>query len=318
MSASALRYPVLVALVASLVACGDDDTGGSAGGGQGGDDAGSTTTSGDTSSTTGGGAGGDDASSTGAGAGGACEFPDPNPSAPAPTAVDQVTGTVFTTDGDPIAETEVQVCGRDNCLYGATNDEGAFVVNHDGGELDKPIIKAGNGLEILKMGFAFPADGEPVEAVVPALTDSGTALVAGATAEADGVTLTVDADGVVALNLLDFSDPGEDTFRAAVVAADQVEALAPGEGFAMVVGLGPYETRFCPAAALSVPNDAGLEAGSAVEFFLYGLQVGEGFVPYGEWGKVADGVVSDDGSVITTADGEGLEVLGPVAVRAAN
>jgi hypothetical protein len=330
MSAPALRLPVLVVLVASLaatglVACGDD-TGGAGGGGQGGDGQGGdgkgatgSTTGGDGGAGTTSGAGGDDASSTtGTGAGEACPWPEDDPSAPAPTAVTEVSGTVLTTDGDPVADSEVQVCGRDNCLYGDTNAEGAFVVNHDGSELDKPIVKAGDGLALAKLGFAFPTDGEPVEATVPVLADSGTAIAPGASADAGGVTLTVATDGEVALNLLDFGDPGEDTFRAAVVPADQVEAVAPGQGFAMIVGLGPHETRFCPAAALSVPNDAGLEPGAAVEVFLYGLQVGEAFVPYGEWEKIADATVSDDGTVITTNDGEGLPVLGPIGLRAAD
>src|SRR5690606_30733872 len=137
-------------------------------------------------------------------------------------------------------------------------------------------------------------------------------------AEAAGVTLTVPAGGAVALNLLDFSGAGEDTLRAAIVPVDQTDDVAPGEGLDLVVGLGPYETRFCPPAALEVANDAGLAPGTAVEFLLYGLQIGEGFVPYGEWAKVADGTVSDDGEVITTNDGEGIPVLGPVAIRVAN
>ena len=65
-----------------------------------------------------------------------------------------------------------------------------------------------------------------------------------------------------------------------MVPLDLTDTVAPGEGFEMIVGLGPHETRFCPGAALSVPNDAALEPGTAVDFVLYGLQVGEGFVPY--------------------------------------
>lgn len=317
MSVRVLRLPALVALVASLAACGDD-TGGAGGGGEGGGDATTSTSTGDTTSSTGGSGGGDATTTTGAGAGSACDFPEDNPSAAAPTAVDEVAGIVLTTDGDPVAESEVQVCGRDICLYGETNDAGEFVVAHDGTELDKPILKAGDGLDVAKFGFALPAEGESATATVPVLVDGGTVLETGAAAEADGVTLTVADDGVVALNLLDFSDPGEDTFRAAVVPLDLTDTIAPDEGFEMIVGLGPHETRFCPPASLSIPNDAALEPGTAVELVLYGLQVGENFVPYGEWSPIATGTVSEDGSVITTDDGEGIPVLGPVGVRVVN
>ncbi len=311
---------VLAGLGALSAGCGDDSGTGSGGGstGQGG---GSTT---GTDATTGTGDGGATASTTtgtdtttGSGAGDACDYPDPNPSPAAPQAITEVQGTVFTTDGDPVADREVQVCGKDICLYGEADANGDVTVTNTGTDLDTPLFKAGDGLGLAKIGFHIPEGASVVvDAVVPPLADSGTALAAGASAEADGVTLTVDAAGIVKLNLLDFSDPGEDTFRAAVVPEAQIDAVAPGEGFDMVVGLGPHDTRFCPSAALSIPNQPGLPVGTAVEIFLLGLDVGEYFADYGTWGKIADGVVSEDGETIVTAEGQGLPVLSSVGIRA--
>ncbi len=304
---------LLLVLGLSLAACGDDDAGGGSGGasGQGGDAATATTT--DAAST---GAGGDASSSTGAGASAACPYPEGVETSPQPTTVTQVIGVVLDADGEPLAGAEVQVCGKDLCLYGDTDGDGSFVVVNDSDqELDTPVVKAGDGIALAKLGFALPAADEEVEARTIALADSGTAMVAGAVAEADGVTLTLADDGAVALNLLDFGDPGEDSFRAAVFPLDLVDIVAPGEGFDMVVALGPYETRFCPPAQLTVPNDAELPAGSAVDIYLYGLQIGDSFVPYGTWDKIADGVVSDDGSTIST-DAEAIPVLGPIGIRA--
>jgi hypothetical protein len=304
----------IAALGVSLGACGDDAGGsGSGGGGTGG--AGATTaTSGSSGSTTTSGVG---PSTTGTGGQGVdCELPlEGVTTNPQPTEVGEVRGTVVDLDGEPVGGSEVQVCGKDLCLYGDTESDGSFVVNNDSGqELDTPIVKAGDGIALAKIGYALPADGEEVEAITAALVDSGTAMEGGAAAEADGVTLTIASDGAVGLNLLDFGDPGEDTFRAAVIPQDQVDLVAPGEAFDMVVALGPHETVFCPPAQLTVPNDAGLEPGAEVDVFLYGLQIGDAFVAYGSWDRIAGGVVSDDGTTITT-DAEAIPVLGPVAFR---
>jgi hypothetical protein len=307
---------VIVALGVSLGACGDDAGGSGTGSGGGGTGGGAASTTGAATGTTTGAVG----PTTGAGGGGEvdCKLPvDGVDTSPQPTEVGEVRGTVLDLDGEPVTDAEVQVCGKNLCLYGDTGPDGGFVVtNTSGEELDTPIVKSGDGLAFARFGYAMPVDGEEVDATTAALTDSGTAMAAGAVAEADGVTLTIAADGVVGINLLDFGDPGEDTFRAAVIPQDQVDLIAPGEAFDMVIGLGPHETLFCPAAQLTVPNDAGLAAGAEVDVLLYGLQIGDSFVAYGTWSRVAGGVVSEDGATITT-DAEALPVLGPIGIRLA-
>jgi hypothetical protein len=300
-----------LALLAPLAACGDS-SGGSGSTGTGGDSG-----SGSTESTTS--AGGGDptggSTTTGAGAGDpGCDPPDGTDTADAFRPVGEVTGTVIDTAGDPVDDTEVQVCGENICLYGTTSADGSVVVNNpNGDDLDRPVFKSGDGLVHTRIGYPLP-EGDPVnvDAVLPVMVDSGTALAPGATAEADGVTLVVGAG--VSLNLLDFSGPGEDTFRAGVVPESEIEAVAPGQGFDILIGTGPFDTYFCPPASLTVPNSAGLAPGAVVEFHVQSLNVAEFHGPYGEWVKVADGHVSEDGETVGTDEGQGIPVTAAVGI----
>lgn len=306
---------VLLGLGLSVVACGDDSGGGGGSDGSGGATA---TSSGTDATTTSVGAGGDGTTST-TGAGGdapECDPPGSVETDPLPRGFESVQATVLDLDGDPIAGDAIQVCGIDLCLTGDTNEDGFVVVSHDGTPLDAPIFKAGDGLLLAKIGFPLPA-GEPVvlTATTFGLADSGTAMAAGASAEADGVVLAIAEDGAVGFNLLEFGGSGEDTFRASVVPPELIEDVAAGEGFVALVGLGPNETFLCPPAGLAIPNDAGLAAGTPVEFVQQGLETAQYFTLYGQWGQIALGHVSDDGSTIATDDGEGIPILSAVGVR---
>jgi len=315
---ASLRFaPVFVCLGLFAVACGDDTGGAGGSDGSGGDSTASNSASG-TEATTSTGEGG---SGPGTGTGGEgpaeCEFP-------APITVDEriqefVTfrGTAVDADGQPLVAEPVQVCGINICLFETTNANGEVTVAQGEDPLDTPLFKVGDGLVRAKIGYSLPEGDEPqVDGTTIDLVDSGTALATGASAEADGVVLTIADDAAVGLNLLEFGGAGEDTFRAAVVPSNLTDTIAPGEGFAIVVALGPHETLFCPSAAIEIPNDTDLAAGTAVEIVQQGLEIGSYFTEYGTWERVALGHVSDDGATIVTDEGQGLPILSSIGVRA--
>ena len=318
---ASLRFAPALVVVLALAACGDDSSG-TGGSGSGGDATGSTTTGGPGATTTTGGTGGGDTSSTTTGGGGdapECNFPDAVETTPNIVVFDVFEGSAVTVDGSPVANEQIQVCGINLCLFGDTDADGNVTVTQGSDPLDVPLFKIGDGLVRAKIGFPLPDVGGTVEVVGTTLElgDSGTAIASGAVADADGIVLTVAADGLVGLNELDYSDPGEDTFRAALVPADSLDAVAPGQDFLAIVGLGPHETIFCPPAALEIPNDAGLEPGAAVELVQQGLETGQYFTLYGEWERVALGHVSEDGATIATDDGEGIPILSTIGIRLA-
>ena len=66
---------------------------------------------------------------------------------------------------------------------------------------------------------------------------------------------------------------------------------------------------------LTVSNDTGWPAGTAVEFFVHGTDVGEYWAPWGGWAKVSDGQVSADGKTISTNGGGGVPELSAFGIR---
>jgi hypothetical protein len=285
-----------------LLACGDSSSAG------GGGSAGSATDGGGGSTTDGGGG------STTDGGGGStvdCEPPPATPGAVNEVPLTSVAATAQDETGDPVAMVPMQLCGADNCLFATTNAIGmATFTGSD--SLDRPVFKPGDSLTYAKIGYPYTG-GPTMSGVFPLIVDSGSQFAAGATVTADDVSLTVPSGGAVVVNELIYDEPAKQTFRAVTVSdAAQVAQITGEAGFAMVVGLGPVDTLFCPGVAVSIPNTAKLGANTAVEVLGQELDIGEHFGGYSEWAVVAEGAVSADGSTIEISD---LPVLLTIAIR---
>ena len=149
----------------------------------------------------------------------------------------------------------------------------------------------------------------------------GVEMVPGTDASQGGVTLSIGADACVTHDLLVYDEPVQRVFRAVVIdyegsgltfpAVDQANL---GSGV-VLVSLAPIHTVICPAAPMAFDNVAGWAADAEVEIFLHGTQTFQHYVPYGEWAKVGEGVVSSDGANVTTAAGSEIESLGLYAIR---
>ena len=292
------------------VACGDStSTGGGGSGAAGGGSEG-----GGGSPTEGGG---------GAGMGGApveCEEPTPMPGTTNDVLVDMVTITADDETGAAITDVNLQLCGTDGCLYSTTNALGQATFNNDlsSETIDRPTVKPGDSLVFGKIGWPWAVGSpSPFPVMFPRMEDSGQQMDRGASVSAGGVTLDIADDLNVTIDTLTYDEPAKQTFRAAQVPEAMVEAVTGDAAFVMVFTLGPVDTLFCPTGVdATFENYAGLDADTPVEIFGQELAVGEYFGGYGEWTKIADGVVSSDGSVITTT-GDGLPALLTVAIRPA-
>lgn len=291
-----------------LVACGDSSgTGGSAAGGN---------------AATGGGGANAGGSGAGTGTGGAggeasCELPTPQPGTAAFVPVNTVDATAADETGLPIGGEALQLCGLNGCLYETTSAIGTatFTNSLSSETIDRPLFKPGNSIKYGKIGYLYdPAAPSPLKGVFPKMADSGQAMAAGQTVSSAGVELTVPAGGVVDVDDLIYDTAAKQTFRAAQVPEAQVPDVTGSPEFAMVFALGPVDTLFCPPAAVTFENYAGLAAGTDVEIWGQELDVKESFGGYGEWAKIADGKVSADGATIETT-GAGLPVLLTVAIK---
>ncbi len=255
-------------------------------------------------------------SSTSSGMTPTCEPPEGTASPTKNLAFMSASGTVVDDQDMPVeANLFLQLCGKNICLDGKTVSGGTYVINANGADMDRPFLKAGDGLTFAKIGFPIAAPTSTVNGITKKLTDSMTELVPGAQATAGMVKLVVKEDAVLSFDITIPEDPASRSFRAAVFPAQKNESIAKGLDFAQIVALGPNETLLCPAAALTVPNDAGLPPNASVEFLLQELSIFESFGTYGDWTSVATGVVSSDGATISTDDKTGIAVLGVYGIR---
>jgi hypothetical protein len=239
--------------------------------------------------------------------------------APAPTPFASASGTIVDLTGAPAPNVFVEVSGLDLAMSSRTSASGSFTVSLDH-TLMKPMLKFGDSLAWAELAvpvtMATTAFGNLTTGAMPAV---GAPFVPGGAAVSAGVTLSLPAGATATIDMLSYSTPDQQLFRIVQIPVEK-EAAVPGVAeyaFVLLFGATPLDTQFCPAATITVPNNATppLPANSAVEFWGLGLDVGQAWAPFGDWAKLSDGQVSADGTTIATAPNQGFAVLETFAVR---
>jgi hypothetical protein len=234
-----------------------------------------------------------------------------------------VQAVVLDTDGAPVDEgLLVQVCGvnvgTNLCVNGEVGADGAVSVATDY-DFPKPAFKYGDGLRFGKLSLLIevPSDGANLGTLhLPRLPATGAPVRAGATAASGGARLTLAAGTEMEVDRLVYRTPDDEAFRAAALPLDLVTPeLDAGAGLELLYTLAPIDMAFCPAATLELPNSAGWEPGTAVEFLLQGLDIDQQpWAPYGEWAVIATGEVDESGEHVITTE-RGVRLLGSIGVR---
>jgi hypothetical protein len=226
-----------------------------------------------------------------------------------------VSAQIVDEQGEPTSSGLVQVCGRDKCINADVADDGVLIkpVNQ---ELDTPACKFGDGFTWAKLAIPLGKGdtdlGTLTTVRLPDYAD-GLPFTPGNSISSGGVTLTLDASAHIDIDELDYETEAEQGFRAVQLPADALAQL--GQDFVVGFALSPLETRICPSPALSLENSSNLAPGTAVELYMLGLDAGEAWVPYGQWQKVSDGTVSDDGATLDFAEGPPLLTAFGVKVK---
>ncbi|MEZ4293807.1 MAG: hypothetical protein R3B70_02440 [Polyangiaceae bacterium] len=306
---STLDRKVLFALVlpfASL-ACssGADGTGGDGGAGGTGGTGGATTTS---VTEGGGGSGGKPEKCDGPGYGG--DEKD--------VTVGTLKANIIDQNGMPAVQTAAQVCGTDICLAEVTNNAGSVTVVANQ-SLKKPAFKYGDGYVYAKVAILLDGGDATFTDLITAklpIVDFSDPFASGESVTSGDVTIEIPPEGEAIIDELLYPETADQVFRTAVLPLSTNDpGVDASLDFKAFYGAAPLETVFCPPAKVRVANKAGLEAGAAVEFWIQGLDALQHWAPYGEWVKISDGAVSDDGTEIVTADGQGFPVLSTFAIR---
>jgi hypothetical protein len=224
-----------------------------------------------------------------------------------------VSGQLVDENGEPTSSGLVQICGKDVCINADVLDDGKLLQDIGQGML-APACKFGNGKQWGKLALPIAAGdselGTLTTVSLPAF-DEGAALAPGEDATSGDVTLTLADDAHVEIDTLTYEDESEFGFRAAQLPEATLALFS--QDFAVAYALSPVETRVCPSPALHIVNTTDLPAGAALELFILGLDVLEVWAPYGQWHRIGEGKVSDDGATLDFEDG--LPLLTAIAIR---
>jgi hypothetical protein len=208
---------------------------------------------------------------------------------------------------------------------GATTAGGAVSISTSLTER-KPAFKFGDALNYAEFGIPltaltnnFTATGTGKIATAKLAGKPGAALTPGTDAVSGDVTVALAANAAVGIDELVYGTADEQKFRAVSIPLTNLGPVLSGAGtptdFALVYGIAPAETTICPAAKISVslPSTLGWAPGSAVEFWMTSLDVGQTYAPFAGWALMSDGTVSADGKTATTTTG--FTALDNFAVR---
>jgi hypothetical protein len=231
-----------------------------------------------------------------------------------------VQASLVDTTGAPISGVPLLVCGDNLCsLPGVTDSQGAtsfFLCE----QMVLPALKLIGGPSYVSFATAVtqPSVAFPPITLVP-LPSTGAAFPTGAGQVTSGPVSLQVAAGAVMFDPTQPDDANTQSFRAAQVDVAKVPAVLPASlSLGVIWGLAPVNAMLTPPGTLTIPNSESWPAGSKVDFYMNGVEPEAGVVvPYGAWGPVGTGTVSQDGTTISTdtGSGNGLPVLSMVGVR---
>lgn len=227
------------------------------------------------------------------------------PDAPPKLDTGVVSGRVVDPSGTPLAGIALQVCGLDTCLYGTSSADGTFAVQ--GAELEKPILKWGDGRTAARRGLSITEKDPSVGDLITDALPAGVGLFsAGASLTSSGVTATLDATvDNLAFNIIENGEcESENQFRAVSL---------PSDDSTLEFGLAPLYTTVCPGITFSVVNTKAWPAESEVRWEVYSFDIEQTHYPYGEWAEFGTGKVSTDSSTIEMDAGE-MNVVGNLRI----
>ncbi len=250
-----------------------------------------------------------------------------------------VTAAVVDETGAPVVGQPAFICGINLCSPPATTDAAGKVSMQWSMSEERPAFKVGDAVHYAEIAI-------PLAKPVTDLTVGGGVVVIGKLSDKPGATLTPGASAIsgdvtiglakgttVGIDGLTYDTSDTRKFRAvsipvakATVALGELTADSGGGTFVLFYGVAPSDTPFCPAASVSVAlphttqtpnNDFGWAPGTAVEFWITTIDVGQFYAPYAGWSKMSDGAVSADGKTAVTSPGQGFAVLDSFVIRKA-
>ena len=244
-----------------------------------------------------------------------------------------VTAKVVDETGAAVANQPVYICGLNLCSSPATTaNDGTVTITTNLTET-KPAFKVGDTIAYAEVAIPLTvgatdltASGTKVLTLGRLSNKTGATLTPGMDATSGDVTVSVPAGATVGIDGLVYATADSQKLRTVSIPLANDGPILASSGhsdFSLFYGLSPAETLICPAAKVTVqlphdtssPNNFGWAAGSAVEFWIMTVDTAQTYAPYAGWAKMSDGVVSSDGTSVSTTSGQGFIFLESFAIR---
>ncbi len=223
-------------------------------------------------------------------------------------------------DGKPLVKLITTACG-DGCTFGTTDAEGvshmqvrrymskAALMLHGRSKYASYYVQL-KGLEgdvdLGSMGLPLM----PTEGVTIPEDGVATTLTSG------DVKLTLPAGLKVTIDKMELGEVDAQKFRAKTISVDKAPPFVDVTlGMVALYAFTPFATELDPGVGVTVPNQAKLAAGTAVEFFVQGTDLDDKYGPFADFTKLAEGHVSADGTTIQTDEGQRIPELTWLGVR---
>jgi hypothetical protein len=255
-----------------------------------------------------------------------CEQPDGGATTETfPILFQKLTATIFDTLEIPVEGVPVAVCGKIGCTADVqTGSDGAVTMTVPPVHLARPTARWGDGLSWALFGTPLDTAVATVTGRTAALTKTNSVITSDAAVEAvvgDGglgsVILTIPGNLTPYFDPFLFDTEAKKMLRVAIITSTvESELLAPGQGFDVIVPLGPAPVMLCghgPGARLAITK-SGFSAGTELEFYQFEFHGTERLGRFGEWSRISEGMVSQDGTAATSNDG-GLHVITAVGIK---
>jgi hypothetical protein len=232
--------------------------------------------------------------------------------------------------GAPVAAGQpLFICGINICANPGMTSAGGTASLTTSLSMKKPAFKFGDSIAYAEFGIPLTAAatdftmmGTGKIATAKLTGKPGAALTPGSSATSGDVTVAVPSGATVGINELIYSPGDPQLFRSAQIPLTNAARLLPAtpSDFALLYGIAPAETTFCPPAQVTVtlPATLGWQPGAAVEFWVTTTDTGQVYAPYAGWALMSDGAVSADGKSATTTPTQGFQALENFAVRLKN
>ncbi len=238
-----------------------------------------------------------------------------------------VTATVVDQTGAPVTGQPTFICGLNLCTTQATTNAQGHVAITTALQMKKPAFRFGDAITYAK--FAIPLTHATTSfgtLAIGKMPSTGPTLTPGTEATSGDVTISLAPNSTVLIDTLTYDTPQMQELRTVNIPVNKASAVlnsAPATNFALLYGITPTNTLVCPPAKVTIalphlsktPNDLDWPPGAAVEFWITSDDVSQTYTPYAGWTKISDGIVSPDGTTVSTVAGQGFNILLNFAVR---